>query len=146
MQEEFYYESWIHRTDTFFPYSNIHISYLKLCKKGSKTQLLNKVDNWDHMVSAWRIVGELIWLSQFPCIPWGSIQSVVCSCILYSGGSPGGGPASAFLPHVALRSCRVRLSVTQSPLSPAMWHSRRLHAIEMGSPSQLHFAHLLWMC
>ena len=29
----------------FFPYSNICISYLKLCKEGSKMQLLNKVDN-----------------------------------------------------------------------------------------------------
>lgn len=53
-------------------------------------------------------------------------------CWQYSGGSPGGGLASEFLPPVALRSCQVLLSVTQSPLSPHMWHSRSLHALETG--------------
>lgn len=40
-------------------------------------QVLNKVDNWDHMVSLHEELWENSnWLPQFPCIPWGSIQSV----------------------------------------------------------------------
>lgn len=54
--------------------------------------------NWDDVVSAWRIAGELNWLSQFPCIPWGSIRNVGCSCSIL-GAHLEEEPASEFLPH-----------------------------------------------